>query len=46
MRLLRNPTEAKEFGEAGRARAAEVFDRRQTARRIAAVYSKLLETRG
>jgi len=42
VRLLRNPDEARRMGEAGRARAEQMFDRRDTARRVVAVYDRLL----
>jgi len=43
VRVLSNPDEAARFGRAGRQRAVELFDARQTARKIMAVYSRLLE---
>jgi len=42
VRLLRDPAQARRMGEAGRARAAEMFDCRRTAREVAAVYDSLL----
>ena len=44
-RLLQNPAEAAKLGRAGRARAEEMFARPDTALKIMAVYSKLLEGR-
>jgi glycosyltransferase involved in cell wall biosynthesis len=43
--VLQAPDKAARLGEAGRARAEEMFDCRNTARKIMAVYSKLLEGR-
>ena len=42
IRLLTDPAQAARFGQAGRARAVELFDRRRTALRVAEQYSRLL----
>jgi len=42
VRLLMNPGEAARFGRAGRQRAVEMFDSRETARKIMALYSRML----
>jgi len=44
-RIVSSPEEARRLGEAGRKRAAAMFDARETARRMMSVYSRLLEGR-
>jgi glycosyltransferase involved in cell wall biosynthesis len=41
-RLLNDPAQARRFGEAGRARAARMFDHRRAAEHVEAIYSRLL----
>jgi len=41
-RVLSDPDEAMLFGQAGRQRAVELFDARETARKVMALYSRLL----
>ena len=43
MKLLAAPRAAAKLGRAGRARAAAMFDSRQTARAVTALYSRLLK---